>query len=62
MPDHAELAPEFHRTVAPLVRSGRLRFREDVVEGLDNAPAALIGMLEGRNFGKLLVQVSPDPR
>ena len=61
VPDHAELAPEFHRTVAPLVRSGRLRFKEDVVEGLDNAPAALIGMLEGRNFGKRLVQVSPDP-
>jgi len=61
VPDHADLAPEFIRTVAPLVRSGRLRFREDVVEGLENAPTALIGMLEGRNFGKLLVQVSPDP-
>ena len=61
VPDHAGLAPEFQRVVAPLVRSGRLRFKEDVVEGLENAPAALIGMLEGRNFGKLLVQVGPDP-
>src|SRR4051812_29603748 len=46
VPDHADLAPEFRRTVAPLVQSGRLRFREDVVVGLDEAPAALIGMLE----------------
>src|SRR4051794_9201271 len=61
IPDHADLAPEFRRMVAPPVQSGRLRFKEDVVVGLDKAPAALIGMLEGRNFGKLLVQVSPDP-
>jgi len=32
-----------------------------VVQGLDAAPAALIGLLEGRNFGKMLVRVSPDP-
>ena len=36
-------------------------YREDVAEGLENAPAAFIGMLEGRNFGKQLVLVSPDP-
>jgi len=59
--DFAGLEPEFRRTCVPLVRDGRLRFREDVVEGLENAPQALIGMLEGRNFGKLLVQVTPDP-
>jgi NADPH-dependent curcumin reductase len=59
--DHARLEAEFRRTVAPLVREGRLRYREDVVQGLEKAPAALIGMLEGRNFGKQLVQVGPDP-
>ena len=59
--DHADLEPEFRRTVAPLIRAGRLRYREDVVQGLEKAPGALIGMLEGRNFGKLLVQVAPDP-
>ncbi len=59
--DHRDLEPEFRREVAPLVRGGSLRFKEDVVVGLENAPQALIGMLEGRNFGKLLVAVSPDP-
>lgn len=59
--DFAHLEPEFRRTCAPLVRAGRLRFKEDVVAGLENAPAAFIGMLDGRNFGKLLVQVGPDP-
>jgi NADPH-dependent curcumin reductase CurA len=34
-----------------------MKWREDVVEGLRNAPAALIGLLQGRNFGKLVVKV-----
>ncbi len=59
--DFAGLEPEFRRTCVTLVRDGKLRFKEDVVEGLENAPQALIGMLEGRNFGKVLVQVAPDP-
>ena len=59
--DHAGLEAEFRRDVGALVRAGRLKFREDVVVGLDSAPQALIGLLAGRNFGKLLVEVSPDP-
>jgi NADPH-dependent curcumin reductase CurA len=45
----------------PLVRDGRIRWREDVVEGLENAPTAFLGLREGRNFGKLLVRVGPQP-
>ena len=41
--------------------SGEIRYREDVTAGLENAPRAFIGMLEGRNFGKQLVRVAPDP-
>lgn len=59
--DHEHLAEDFRRDVAGWIREGRLKYREDVVEGLENAPAAFIGLLEGRNFGKLLVEVSPDP-
>ena len=40
------------------IRDGLLRYREDVVDGLENAPEALIGMLDGKNFGKLVVRVS----
>jgi NADPH-dependent curcumin reductase len=59
--DHTDRAPAFLQEVAPLVMSGRLKFREDVVDGLDNAPEAFIGLLAGKNFGKLMVRVSPDP-
>jgi NADPH-dependent curcumin reductase CurA len=56
--DFAEHFPDFLREVAPAVASGQIRYREDIVEGLENAPAAFIGMLSGRNFGKLLVRVA----
>ena len=56
--DHNDRAPAFLEEMTPLVRDGRIRYREDVVESLDSAPAAFIGLLEGRNFGKLLVRVS----
>ncbi len=59
--DHADRAPAFLQEVAPLVVSGRIKYREDIVEGLDNAPSAFIGLLQGKNFGKLMVRVSPDP-
>ena len=59
--DHPDRAPAFLQEVAPLVMSGRIKFREDIVDGLDNAPAAFIGLLAGKNFGKLMVRVSPDP-
>jgi NADPH-dependent curcumin reductase CurA len=39
------------------VRDGKLRFAEDFVDGLEDAPKAFIGMLDGQNFGKLLVLV-----
>lgn len=56
--DHNDRAPAFLQEMAPLVRDGRIKYREDIVEGLDAAPSAFIGLLEGRNFGKLLVRVS----
>ena len=48
---------DFLREVGALVASGRVRYREDIVEGLAAAPDAFIGMLSGRNFGKVLVRV-----
>ena len=40
------------------IAAGRIRYRADIVDGLENAPGAFIGMLEGRNFGKLIVRVA----
>jgi NADPH-dependent curcumin reductase len=39
------------------IRDGSLRYREDIVDGLENAPAAFLGMLRGENFGKLIIRV-----
>lgn len=50
--------PEFYKQAAGWIKDGTLRYREDIVEGLDAAPEAFIGLLEGKNFGKLLVKVS----
>jgi NADPH-dependent curcumin reductase CurA len=60
--DHYDRFGPFLREVTPLVRDGRIKFREDIVDGLDAAPAALIGLLEGRNFGKMLVRVGNAER
>jgi len=60
--DHYDRFPAFLAEVTPLVRNGNIKFREDIVDGLDAAPAALIGLFEGRNFGKMLVRVSDSER
>jgi NADPH-dependent curcumin reductase len=49
---------DFLREAGEWLRSGRLKYREHVVDGLENAPAAFLGLLQGRNFGKLLVRVA----
>jgi NADPH-dependent curcumin reductase CurA len=59
--DRPERFAEWRALAAPWVADGTLRYREDVIEGLENAPAALAGILGGRNFGKLLVRVGPNP-
>jgi NADPH-dependent curcumin reductase CurA len=56
--DFADQAPAFHRDVVEWIRDGRLKYREDIVEGLDAAPEAFIGLLQGKNFGKLVVRVA----
>src|SRR3954464_2392975 len=57
--DFQAQAREFATEVGGWLREGRIRYREDVVEGLENAPAAFIGLLKGKNFGKLIVRVAP---
>ncbi len=59
--DKPERFAEWRALARPWVMDGTLRYREDIVTGLDRAPEALAGILGGRNFGKLLVRVGPDP-
>lgn len=50
--------PEFAQQVSSLLASGQMKYKEDVVDGLDNAPQAFFGLFRGANFGKLVVKVS----
>jgi hypothetical protein len=56
--DFAALQDDFLRDVSGWIKDGRVKYREDIVEGLENAPQAFIGLLKGKNFGKLLVRVA----
>jgi NADPH-dependent curcumin reductase CurA len=46
----------FRDDMAGWLAAGKIRVKEDVVDGLENAPAAFIGLLQGKNFGKLVVR------
>ncbi|OCK58386.1 NADP-dependent oxidoreductase [Bradyrhizobium sp. LMTR 3] len=59
--DFADFHEEMLAYVAPLVATGKIKYREDIRQGLETIPAAFAEMMRGDNFGKLLVQVSPDP-
>jgi NADPH-dependent curcumin reductase CurA len=59
--DKPERIAEWRKLAAPWVADGSLQYREDEIDGLENAPDALGGILGGQNFGKLLVRVGPDP-
>src|SRR5262245_3309624 len=57
---NARYAPAM-RQMGEWLRSGRLKYREDIVDGIDKAPGAFIGLLKGGNFGKMQVKLGPDP-
>ena len=55
--NHFEHYPAFLSEVAPLVATGKLAYLEDIATGLENAPKAFMGLLNGRNIGKQIVQL-----
>lgn len=55
--NYPELREEWKRVGAEWLREGKIRYRESIVDGLENAPAALLDVLAGRNFGKHLVRI-----
>jgi NADPH-dependent curcumin reductase CurA len=56
--DLAPKHPEAAEQLAEWYRSGRIKYREDVVAGLEKAPESFLGMLHGKNFGKLVIKVA----
>ena len=59
--DHFAKMGEFQREAAAWLREGKLKYREQFVDGLENAPAAFMAMLKADTFGKVIVRVSDDP-
>jgi len=55
--DHYHRIPAFRSDMSEWLRAGRVRYREEVIEGLENAPRGFMGLLNGENFGKLVVRV-----
>ncbi len=55
-PQFFDLTEAFHTDMSRWIASGDMIYREDIIDGLENAPEAFLGLFEGRNFGKLLVR------
>ena len=58
--DHLERRPAFVSDMSAWIEEGKVKTRETIVEGIENAPAAFMGLLQGENVGKMLVRLGPD--
>ncbi len=58
--DFADQSDAFQRDMGAWIREGRIKYREDVIDGLEQAPDAFIGLLKGKNFGKLIIRVAAE--
>jgi NADPH-dependent curcumin reductase CurA len=59
--DFAAQLPQFMADMSGWLRTGQVKYKEDITAGLENAPRELIGLLRGANFGKKIIRVSEDP-
>ena len=55
--DHIDMMADFLRDMAAWTKAGKMKWRETIVEGIENAPAAFIGLFKGENIGKMLVRL-----
>ena len=56
--DYQGALREANKALAGYVAQGKLKYRESVLEGIENAPKGLVGLLKGQNFGKQLIRVA----
>lgn len=57
--DFGDLYPQFAKAMGDWLAAGKIQYREEIIEGLEAAPAAFIGLLRGDNFGKRVIRVGP---
>jgi NADPH-dependent curcumin reductase CurA len=58
--DHMDLKAEFMAEMSGWLATGKVKYREDITQGIENAPSAFIGMLQGKNFGKKIVRIAAE--
>jgi NADPH-dependent curcumin reductase len=58
--DFGPLYPEFHKAMSDWLAKGQMHYREEMIDGLEKAPHAFIGLLRGENFGKRVIRVGPE--
>ena len=58
--DYGHRIGEFQEEMGRWVQEGKIKYREQIIDGLENAPAALIGLLKGENFGKVVIRLAND--
>lgn len=55
--DFGHLYPDFAKDMGAWIESGQIKYREEIIDGLENALEAFIGLLNGENFGKRVIRV-----
>jgi NADPH-dependent curcumin reductase CurA len=58
--DHVQRHPEALRELENWVRNGQIRYREDILDGLEQAPGSIAGLYRGENLGKCLIRIAPN--
>ena len=59
--DHRDRMPAFYADMGKWIAEGKIKWQETIVEGIENAPQAFLGLFSGENSGKMIVKISPDP-
>jgi NADPH-dependent curcumin reductase CurA len=59
--DFASQFSQFLADMVPWIKEGKVKYREDITDGLENAPRELIGLLRGENFGKKIIRIGAEP-
>lgn len=59
--EHFDILPQFFADMGKWISEGKIKWKETILEGIENAPKAFIGLFKGENFGKMLVRIGPDP-
>ncbi len=58
--DHFNMMPDFIRDMATWAKAGKMKWRETILDGIEKAPEAFIGLFKGENFGKMLVRLAKE--